>query len=200
MRELCRPNQKPHYTSRHAFFCCHPLYCLNDEAVKDHCLGAAGSGALEEAHKNAMNPLDPQCLAAGMGSDDAQSVCNAALDLDGTPCVWCDVAGDYGLCLSSNAADVAGQYLTRSNNKNVIETKAMSNLAISPFDPKCLIAQSQIDCDSTEDASGTQCVWCDVAGVFGLCLSSAMAHGRIRHAVPAVQPEGTRNAQDFQFR
>jgi hypothetical protein len=154
---------------------------------------------LEEAHENAMNWLDPQCLAAGMGSNNAQSVCDAMLDSDGTPCVWCDVAGGYGLCLSSNAADSARQYLM-SNNKNVIETKETSNLAITPFDPTCLIAESQIDCDFTEDASGTQCVWCDAAGVFALCLSSATAHGQIRQAVPAVRPERTRNARDFRFR
>jgi hypothetical protein len=159
------------------------LYCLNDKAVKDaegsdwfHWLGAAGSGALDEAHDNAMNPLDPQCLAAGMDSNDAQSVRDATLDSDGTPCIWGDVAGGYGLCFSSDAADSAGQYLT-SDNKNVIEMKETSNLATTPFDPKCLIAESQIDCNSTEDASGTQCVWCDAAGVFAPCLLLAMAHG-----------------------
>eukprot|EP00527_Entomoneis_sp_CCMP2396_P001017 CAMPEP_0198144176 /NCGR_PEP_ID=MMETSP1443-20131203/13748_1 /TAXON_ID=186043 /ORGANISM="Entomoneis sp., Strain CCMP2396" /LENGTH=695 /DNA_ID=CAMNT_0043807529 /DNA_START=293 /DNA_END=2377 /DNA_ORIENTATION=+ len=35
------------------------------------------------------NPIDPSCMAAGMGSDDAHSVCNDTMDSSGSKaCVW----------------------------------------------------------------------------------------------------------------
>jgi hypothetical protein len=58
-----------------------------------------------------INPYDPACLAAGMGSDDAEDTCNSTTDSDGNPCVWCDAAGVFGLCLSSEQAEMAGSYL-----------------------------------------------------------------------------------------
>jgi hypothetical protein len=56
---------------------------------------------------------DPVCLAAGMSAeaDDASDVCGATNGTDGTPCVWCDAAGVFGLCLSSEQAAAAGTYL-----------------------------------------------------------------------------------------
>lgn len=55
--------------------------------------------------------LDPVCLAAGMNSDNAENDCENTNDTDGNACVWCDAAGVFGLCLSSDQAEAAGQYL-----------------------------------------------------------------------------------------
>ena len=56
---------------------------------------------------------DPMCLSVGMnGSDDVEKDCNEAQSSDGSPCVWCDAAGVFGLCLSSEQAGAAGQFLT----------------------------------------------------------------------------------------
>lgn len=56
-------------------------------------------------------PLDPMCLAAGMGSDDARAVCNDTNDSEGKPCVWCNAAGVYGVCLSQDGADEAREFV-----------------------------------------------------------------------------------------
>lgn len=92
------------------------------------------------------NPLDPQCLAAGMGSDDAQSVCDVTLDSDGTSCVWCDVTGGYGLCLSLDAADSVGKYLTCNKSADDSSVSAVK----SPLNPTCIVAGLNGD-----DAEGT---------------------------------------------
>ena len=42
---------------------------------------------------------------------DAETACAAATASDGSPCVWCDAAGVFGLCLSSEQANAADQYL-----------------------------------------------------------------------------------------
>lgn len=57
------------------------------------------------------DPYDPTCLAAGMGSDDAEDVCNSTVDSDGNTCVWCDAAGVFGLCMSAKQAATVGNYL-----------------------------------------------------------------------------------------
>jgi hypothetical protein len=153
--------------------------CLNDEAVKD----AEGSywvdcsGTVGKPIDDVANPLDPQCLAAGMGSDDAQSVCDATLDSDGTPCVWCDVAGSYGLCLSSDAADSAGKYLTCDKRAEDSSVSAIK----SPLDPTCVVASFNGDdakdtCHDTQDIDGNPCVWCvGPSPNMGVCLSSDQA-------------------------
>jgi hypothetical protein len=67
----------------------------------------------------------------------------------------------------------------------------------APFDPKCLLAENQIDCDSTEDSSGTLCVWCDAAGVFGLCLSSATAESVKQYLQCDQKEDETPEISDF---
>ncbi|GKZ00405.1 hypothetical protein MPSEU_000993500 [Mayamaea pseudoterrestris] len=54
---------------------------------------------------------DPTCLGAGMGSDDAESVCNSTMDSSGSRCVWCNVAGVFGVCVSDDQASMMGDYL-----------------------------------------------------------------------------------------
>lgn len=125
------------------------------------------------------NPVDVNCLAAGMGNqDDAQTVCDSTMDANGSPCVWCDVAGisGYGVCLSSSdaaAADAAaGQYLTCHDNQ----------VKTSPWDPTCIMASftqggaDRDSCEATMDQEGNACVWCDGNDVntnthMGLCMT-----------------------------
>ena len=72
---------------------------------------AVNDDAVQDGEEETTYPLDPLCLAAGMGSDDAEDVCNSTKDSEGSPCVWCNAAGVYGLCLSSDAATKASEYL-----------------------------------------------------------------------------------------
>jgi hypothetical protein len=49
-----------------------------------------------------------------------------------------------------------------------------------PYDAKCLGAGMGGDdaeqvCKSTLDSEGNGCIWCDAAGVFGLCVSADQA-------------------------
>jgi len=150
---------------------CTCTWC-NTEAGFGVCLADAAARAVEECDffdcetashvttNSIKNPVDVNCLAAGMGSDDAQSVCDATLDSNGSPCVWCDVAkSGYGLCLSSDAAESAGQYLTCDNTENV---KAMPN----PDDfAECLAHKEEGDCNSET------CTWCNTLAGFGMCFS-----------------------------
>jgi len=49
-----------------------------------------------------------------------------------------------------------------------------------PFDPSCVVAGMNSDdaetiCKSTVDQDGDSCVWCDVQGIYGLCLNHDQA-------------------------
>jgi hypothetical protein len=67
------------------------------------------------------DPFDPACAAAGMGSNDAQAVCEETNDSQGSPCVWCDAAGVFGLCLSTEQANAAGKWLDCSSTGFTLE-------------------------------------------------------------------------------
>ena len=57
---------------------------------------------------------DPVCLEAGIpvnSDDDTAAICAGTNGTDGNPCVWCDASGVFGLCLSSEQASAAGEYL-----------------------------------------------------------------------------------------
>jgi hypothetical protein len=67
-----------------------------------------------EDEEKANDIYDPVCLEAGIpvnSDDDTAATCAATNGTDGNPCVWCDAAGVFGLCLSSEQASAAGQYL-----------------------------------------------------------------------------------------
>jgi len=79
---------------------------------------------LEEIHNQetvptttaaAWAPYDPKCLnapsEAGTDDDDAEEICNQTTDSQGEMCVWCDAAGVFNLCLSSEQAEAASSYL-----------------------------------------------------------------------------------------
>jgi hypothetical protein len=70
------------------------------------------AAAVVKPVKQVVDPYDPVCLTAGMqNQDDAEDVCNGTVDSDGSPCVWCDAAGVFGICMSSEQASMAGQFL-----------------------------------------------------------------------------------------
>ena len=62
----------------------------------------------EEPVEKATNPFDSACLQG----IESQEACRATLDSEGGACVWCDGAGVFGLCLSAEGAEAAGEYLT----------------------------------------------------------------------------------------
>ncbi len=73
--------------------------------------------------KNVDDIYDPLCLEAGIPvnpGDDTSAVCTTTNGSDGSPCVWCDAAGVFGLCLSSEQASAAGQYLQCEGSGNVV--------------------------------------------------------------------------------
>ena len=66
----------------------------------------------DDDEEEAEDIYDPVCLTAGMQADgDAATACVATTASDGSPCVWCDAAGVFGLCLSSEQANAADQFL-----------------------------------------------------------------------------------------
>jgi len=102
---------------------CGSTICLSDaaaEAVKDCSFLDCSENALTRSSVDD-SPLDPQCLAAGMGSEDAESTCESTSDGDGNPCVWCDAAGVFRLCMSTEQASFANQWLD-CNSSPVIST------------------------------------------------------------------------------
>jgi len=71
-----------------------------------------GDFEVEEDASTISDIYDPICLTAGaQANDDPATVCAATTASDGGPCVWCDAAGVFGLCLSSDQAAAASQLL-----------------------------------------------------------------------------------------
>jgi len=98
-------------------------FCQSNVGVS-FCLSTPAAEALKECNffdcnfktqkvtETAVTPYDPVCLQAGMqGGDDAKESCGSTVDSDGNSCVWCDAAGVFGLCLSSDQANMAGSWL-----------------------------------------------------------------------------------------
>jgi hypothetical protein len=93
----------------------------NSNAAMGFCMAPAAAEALKECDffqcdykedVKKVEPFDPICLTAGMQNQDgAEDVCNGTVDSNGSACVWCDAAGVFGLCMSSQQAGTAGQYL-----------------------------------------------------------------------------------------
>jgi hypothetical protein len=93
-------------------------------------------------------------------------------------CTWCNTEVGIGFCMADAAADAMREcnffdcnYKTDNKEENAgTKTDAKD---IHPFDPACLGGmESEEVCSATQDSAGGACVWCDAAGVFGLCLSA----------------------------
>jgi len=135
-------------------------WCMSSVGI-GFCMSEAAARALAECNffscdrtehddtpefvKKAHFPLDPVCLAAGMNSDDndnAETDCNETMDSQGTAsCIWCNAAGVYGLCMSSEGADMAREYLDCDSSSGVAadDSMAVSALATSPRDAEFVL-------------------------------------------------------------
>jgi predicted 3-demethylubiquinone-9 3-methyltransferase (glyoxalase superfamily) len=95
-------------------------------------------------------------------------------------CSWCKTSFGTGFCLSNSVADIAKPFDFIDCAVTGQQKKIADSAGPDPFDIKCAAAGMGSDdaeqvCISTIDGEGKQCVWCDAAGVFGLCLSADQA-------------------------
>lgn len=96
-------------------------------------------------------------------------------------CTWCNTEVGIGFCLADAAADAMHECnFFDCDYKKKQPTISSKEEAADPFDPACLAAGSdqanaESNCNSTLDSNGNHCVWCNAAGVFGLCLSAEQA-------------------------
>merc|ERR1712113_313060 len=68
---------------------------------------------LGEDEQRTTTSFDMSCVFAAGFNDDSQNVCGNALDSNNNACVWCSLPGsNYGLCVTSDEADQANQFLT----------------------------------------------------------------------------------------
>lgn len=113
-------------------------------------------------------------------------------------CAWCQGEGLPGICVSEYQEKALIRKLPKVKCfkeegeetgladtlflRGATETTPVELMA--PYDTKCLNAPSDASpddddpakiCDATTDSQGGMCVWCDAAGVFGLCLSHDQA-------------------------
>jgi hypothetical protein len=115
---------------------CHSSSCTwcNTQVGIGFCLAPAAAEATKQCSffdcefqagkqdDNTKDIYDPVCLTAGAQAqgDDKPSICAQTTGTDGAPCVWCDAAGVFGLCLSDEQANASGQYLQCGENKSSI--------------------------------------------------------------------------------
>ena len=115
--------------------------------------------------------FDTTCLMESMHGD--KSSCQSMVDSDGKNCEWC-MLKSWGLCLTSDQADMAGEYGADCNPEmHASDTEILSD----PYDTACLAASIQGDesiCKSTIASDGQPCEWCMLSS-FGLCLTADQA-------------------------
>jgi hypothetical protein len=87
------------------------------EALKDCTFFDCNYGEVEDKVEEEVaaavksDPYDLACMAAGMGSDDAEAMCQQTKDGHGDSCVWCNAAGVFGVCVSAEQAAKVGTFL-----------------------------------------------------------------------------------------
>lgn len=114
-----------------------------------------------------------------------ESACTSQVDPASSSkvaCVWCPISllgAGGGLCISNDANDIAGAFAcSGAKGSTVLRGSAWKEL-----DTSCLTGMSlpgggsgdSDDCVAKTDSDGASCVWCDGAGVFGLCVSSSQS-------------------------
>jgi hypothetical protein len=119
-----------------------------------------------------------QCL-----QNDEDTTCRDSSTL---ACTWCKTSFGTGFCISSTVAEVAKPFdfidcdATTGQQQQQQQIMITETAGPDPFDVTCAAAGMGSDdaeqaCIGTIDGEGKQCVWCDAAGVFGLCLSADQA-------------------------
>lgn len=89
-------------------------------------------------------------------------------------CTWCNTEVGVGFCVADSVADAMRECNFFDCNYKLPQEPVKKTT--NPFDPACLQGmESHEICRTTLDSEGEACVWCDRAGVFGLCLSAAGA-------------------------
>lgn len=141
---------------------------VREEAGKDkrdESLTEGGSGVEGDA-KDYFGDLR-RCLLAG---PTAPSCFKAS---SGT-CAWCNTKAKYGLCLSKRVSTAVEHYqwFVCKDAEDVKDTSR----DFDGIDPLCLTGGSKsVSCSESKDSKGEGCIWCDGAGVFGLCMSKTEA-------------------------
>ena len=125
----------------------------------------------QELQKEFTASLIQNQLVCFLAAGTTHSLCDHSTDIEGFPCTWCST-DTHGICVSNEQSELVSILIPdakcENNNQNNNNKKM--------YDPICLSAESQ-NCETTVDNDGSACVWCDAAGVFGLCLSSDQAKG-----------------------
>lgn len=89
--------------------------CFDDEAMKTpKVFRSSRSPTAHYSSQPNISPYDPECLNAPSSvalDDDPAKICDTTTDSQGDVCTWCDAAGVFGLCLSSDQAEKASNYL-----------------------------------------------------------------------------------------
>eukprot|EP00569_Conticribra_weissflogii_P004711 CAMPEP_0171340758 /NCGR_PEP_ID=MMETSP0878-20121228/8775_1 /TAXON_ID=67004 /ORGANISM="Thalassiosira weissflogii, Strain CCMP1336" /LENGTH=314 /DNA_ID=CAMNT_0011842877 /DNA_START=78 /DNA_END=1022 /DNA_ORIENTATION=+ len=94
-------------------------------------------------------------------------------------CIWCEVPIVGGSCITNSMHETVGFLCQNEHHGNL---RAAGNGDINgwnQFDPSCLadsganngFGGDKESCSSKADKEGNACVWCDGAGVFGVCVS-----------------------------
>mmetsp|Transcript_21129 Transcript_21129/g.32510 ORF Transcript_21129/g.32510 Transcript_21129/m.32510 type:complete len:195 (+) Transcript_21129:105-689(+) len=140
------------------------------------------------------------CTVSAFDNDS----CETTKDDDGEACVWCTYQS-HGLCISADQSDIIEQAMPdincggdeeedeenedfedeeeeeeEENYSEDEEDEEEDEETGDPFDPSCVVAGMNSDdaetiCKSTVDQDGDSCVWCDVQGIYGLCLNHDQA-------------------------
>lgn len=111
--------------------------------------------------------------------------CKTTSDDDGGACVWCSYQS-YGVCVSSDQSEQIEETIPQVTCEDansaveeaplVTEELAIEEAVTDPYDTSCLLAGMNSDdaesvCAATKDEDGDACTWCDIGGVYGLCLN-----------------------------
>ncbi len=114
-------------------------------------------------------------------TDEASCVANPdKSSKTGQNCVWCDVPIVGGSCITNSMHETVGFLCQNGNRGNLRTAGNKDNIhGWDQFDPSCLadsgtnngFGGDKESCSSKADKEGNACVWCDGAGVFGVCVS-----------------------------
>ena len=91
-------------------------------------------------------------------------------------CVWCDMYGLGGSCMTSDVK--ASLSILCKDGSAGGGLRAGSGGDWRSYDPSCLgdasgIVRDWRECATRKDRQGAGCAWCDAAGVFGVCVSAS---------------------------
>eukprot|EP00559_Dactyliosolen_fragilissimus_P006647 CAMPEP_0184866584 /NCGR_PEP_ID=MMETSP0580-20130426/22820_1 /TAXON_ID=1118495 /ORGANISM="Dactyliosolen fragilissimus" /LENGTH=368 /DNA_ID=CAMNT_0027366325 /DNA_START=18 /DNA_END=1124 /DNA_ORIENTATION=+ len=127
--------------------------------------------------ENKSNPV----VDCNLKGKDEQT-CLDSSRVNGSDCTWCD-AEIGGFCFPKKWKQTAAKFLKCTDSEDTIpnqviadQEKSAKNI-FSTFNTSCVKNRDDVSCSMDDDSeSGQSCVWCDAAGIFGLCLDPEGAH------------------------